>query len=271
MTGHDARGPAQAPRQAGGPPPARLLQVELRRASTELAAFMALSPLLQAAPRGEPHPVLVLPGFMAGDESTIALRGYLRTLGYPVQGWRLGRNVGPSREILTGLDRCLTELADRHGRRVSVVGWSLGGIFGRELAHRHPGSVRQVITLGSPFRLADPSQSRASQLFDRYSHLHVDPSEFPRGERARRPLPVPTTAIYSRSDGVVAWQTCLDSPGHRENVEVRSSHCGMGHHPAAVYVVADRLAQRDGRWAPFRPPVFLRRFYPGPASVARAA
>lgn len=247
----------------GGPPSPWLLQAEPIRAATEFAGFMATAPLLQTVPPGDAHPVLVLPGFMAGDVSTLVLRTYLAGLGYPVQGWRLGRNTGPSQQILDGMDDGLRDLADAHGRPVSLVGWSLGGIYARELARRHPDRVRQVITLASPFGLADTRPDRSSRLFDTYSHMRVAPADLPRADDVRAPLAMPSTAVYSRSDGVVAWQTCVATPGRQsENVEVCASHCGMGHHPAAMYVIADRLAQPEDAWTPFRPPALLRGLYP---------
>jgi pimeloyl-ACP methyl ester carboxylesterase len=134
---------------------------------------------------------------------------------------------------------------------VSVVGWSLGGIFARELARAHPEQVRLVITLATPFR--DISASHATRL------VSIRPGGRPLREahdlRAwlRRPLPVPTTSIYSRSDGIVAWRSCLEDEGpERENVEVACSHTGMGFHPATFAVISDRLALPEGRWAPYR-------------------
>ena len=127
-----------------------------------------------------------------------------------------------------------------------MIGWSLGGIFARDLARRSPDSVRQVVTLGSPFRLARHSQSRATKVFDRFSHLHVEHRTLPL-ESENMPLLVPATSIYSHFDGIVHWQTCLDTPGERcENIAVMASHLGLGHHPASIWAVADRLAQPEG-------------------------
>jgi hypothetical protein len=121
-----------------------------------------------------------------------------------------------------------------------------------------------VITLGSPFRLTRHSQSRASSVFDMYAHLHVEHRTLPL-EPDGCPLPVPATSIYSHFDGIVHWQTCLDTPGeHCENIAVMASHLGLGHHPAALYAVADRLAQPEGTWRPFKPPVYLRPAFPRP-------
>jgi len=228
-------------------PPSPLLTVFEGRAWLELASVVPALPILDRAPTGDGHPVLVIPGWLAGDISTRTLRWFLRGRGYHVHGWRLGRNVGATETIVEGLGKRFHALRARHRRRLSIVGWSLGGIYARELARRFPDDVRQVITLGSPF--ADPSATIPARL---YRALLGGPRDG--RPRLADPLPVPATSIYSRSDGVVAWRSCLDTPGpQRENIEVWSSHCGLGHHPAALLVIADRLAQAEGAWRPFVP------------------
>lgn len=245
-------------------PPLSLYLSEPVRALGELALFYAARPYVPALPRGDGHPVLVLPGLSADDSSTVALRGALRELDYRVHGWRLGRNIGPTAACLDRMRACLGRVHARYDRPVSLIGWSLGGIFARRLARENPDWVRQVITLGSPFRLARTSQSRAHTVYERYSHLHVENGSTPI-EMEDRPLPVPASSIYSRLDGIVAWQACLDVPGPRsENIAVLASHLGIGHHPAALYAVADRLSQREGAWAPFRRPAHLRWAFPRP-------
>jgi hypothetical protein len=130
--------------------------------------------------------------------------------------------------------------------------------------------VRQVITLGSPFGLIRHSQTRASGAFHRFAHLHVEHRNVPL-ESEKLPLPVPATSIYSHLDGIVHWQTCLNTPGGQcENVAVHASHLGLGHHPAAIWAIADRLAQPEGTWQPFRPPAFLRPAFPRPHHPAPA-
>ena len=229
-------------------PSAALLALE-GRAWLEFASLIPTLPVLQAAPRGDGHPVLVLPGWLASDRSTQALRWFLRDRGYHAHGWRLGRNDGPSPEIVSGLAARLDALRARHGRRVSLVGWSLGGIYARELARRRPDDVRQVITLASPFRDPDATSVFIARLAGRRPPRPPDVLA-----RLRSPLPVPTTAIYSRTDGIVAWQSCVEPRGAQsESIEVGTSHCGMGHHPAALLVIADRLAQPDGAWRHFEP------------------
>jgi pimeloyl-ACP methyl ester carboxylesterase len=235
------------------------------RAVADYGLYLAALPLLPRLPRGDGHPVLVLPGLLADDVSTRTLRAVLRRLGYDVHGWGLGRNIGPTAACVTGMRDLVSRLADKHGKPVTIVGWSLGGIFARDLARRTPESVRQVVTLGSPFRLTRNSQSRAMKVFDRYSHLHVEHRTLPL-ESETTPLPVPATSIYSHYDGIVHWQTCLDTPGEScENIAVMASHLGLGHHPASIWAITDRLAQPEGTWKPFKAPLFLRPAFPRPA------
>lgn len=245
-----------------GPPPVGWLLTEPARSALDLARLGLVAPWLARAPRGDGHPVLVLPGLLAGDVSTTVLRGFLLGLGYQTHGWGLGRNVGPTAEVVAGLPSALEQLALRVGAPVSVIGWSLGGIYARELARRRPELVRQVITLGSPFAIRDRRQSRASKTFDRHAHEHAEHFDIRAGQ-LRAPVPVPSTAVYSRRDGIVDWRGCIDPPGpRRQNIEVRCSHLGFGHDAATLWVVADRLALPAGAWTRFTPPRMLRLLYP---------
>ena len=229
------------------PPPSPALLALEGRAWFEFAALLPALPALASAPSGDGHPVLVLPGFMTTDRSTRALRWFLRDRGYHVHGWRLGWNRGPTAEIIVGLVARLDGLHRQHGRRVSLVGWSLGGIYARELARAHPEKVRCVITLASPFR--DPLATNVNRLA---SLAFAPPSPVVPTERLRAPLAVPSTSFYSETDGIVAWQSCLsDTSPRAENLAVRSSHCGMGHHPTVLLAIADRLSQPEGAWQPF--------------------
>jgi pimeloyl-ACP methyl ester carboxylesterase len=194
---------------------------------------------------------------MASDLTTRVLRGWLRRLGYPVAGWALGRNRGPTEEVVTELPALVDRLANEHGTPVSIVGWSLGGIFARRLALRAPAQVRQVISLGSPFALAGRpvDDSPGARVYRRLAPLHsTNRISLSRGSLAE-PLPVPSTSVYSRWDGVVDWRACLQPVTRTsENVAVHASHLGMGYDPAVLWVVADRLAQTEGGWRPFRRP-----------------
>jgi pimeloyl-ACP methyl ester carboxylesterase len=227
-------------------------------------AFAAGFPLLRLAPRGERHPVLVLPGLMASDVSTGTLRRWLRGLGYRVVGWELGRNRGPTQEVVDALPALVKRLADEDGRPVSIVGQSLGGIYARRLALRVPAEVRQVTSLGSPFRHAPGAgdDSPAARLYRSLASTHARTAG---RERLARPLPVPSTSVYSRWDGVVDWRACLqEATPTSENVAVHASHLGMGFDPAVLWVVADRLAQPKDGWQPFRPPAAFRALFPDP-------
>ena len=214
-----------------------LLALEAPRAVSELGLLAAATPLLARSPRGDGHTVLVMPGLGASDVSTRPLRRFLKSRGYDVHGWGLGRNAGPTARMVDGVARRFGDLHGRDGAPVSLVGWSMGGIFARRLARLNPESVRMVISLGSPFRMM--SGTRSDQLA------------------------MPSTAIYSKTDGIAPWQSCHDGDGARhESIEVIGSHCGLGHHPAVLHVVADRLAQPAGAWAPYEARGLWRTFFP---------
>jgi pimeloyl-ACP methyl ester carboxylesterase len=257
-----APGPSDDKGSAAGPS-TRLLLTEPIRGVADHAALLLATPVLAAAPRGDGHGVLVLPGLLASDSSTIPLRGFLRWLGYDVRGWDLGRNHGPTEAILAGLPRAVLDHSERTGRPVSIIGWSLGGVYAREMARRYPRQVRQVITLGSPFALKDLRQSHARGPFQRLRHLHAAEAELPTIEQRAKPISVPSTAVYSRWDGVVAWQACVEpETALHQNVEVRCSHLGFGVDPATLWLIADRLATPAGQRVSFRPPLPLRPLYP---------
>ena len=243
-------------------PAARLFLTEPARGLTDFGMLFTAS-WLAAAPRGDGHGVLVLPGFLATDASTGVLRRYLRKLGYNVRGWEMGRNVGPTERVFDQLPRAVTAFANWTGRPVSLIGWSLGGIYARELARADPERVRQVITLGSPFALSDSQQSRADSMYRRHAHLHAA-GRVPPPEQVMRPIGVPSTAVYSRRDGIVAWQACIGSPTElHDNVEVLCSHLGFGVDASTLWLIADRLALPAGTQPRFVPPPRRRHLYPG--------
>ena len=231
--------------------PGRVRLLTEARALLELVATVLAEPLFRRLPPGDGHPVMVLPGFLASDASTIPLRLFLRARGYAPYGWGAGRNLGrPGQEdeVLLALQR----IVHHHGRKVSLVGWSLGGVYAREIARLAPGRVRQVVSMGSPFT-GNPRANHAWELYERLSGRTYDEIR-QMAARIRRPPPVPSTAIFSRSDAITAWQCCVQPPGPRaENVEVESSHLGYGHNPLVLYVIADRLAQKEGAWRAFDP------------------
>lgn len=237
------------------------------RAASEFGLFGAsLAPMLALSARGDGHPVLVLPGLLASDRSTLALRRVLTRLGFDARPWKLGANLGMRTVGRNGekLQSRLDEIHQESGKKISLLGWSLGGVLARLLATRAPEIVRQVITLGSPFA-GDPKSTNAWKTYEWASGTKIDDRE----SRAllaeiQSPSSVASTAIYSRGDGICAWQTCLDrSPANRrENIEVHGSHCGLGVNPSVIYAVADRLAQPESEWTPFRAKGLARILYP---------
>jgi len=246
--------------------PSLTMQLLETRAIGELCAYAWSYPFLHLAPRGDGHAVLVLPGFLASGRSTFPLRHILKRLGYKGHRWKLGRNLGPAgindKDVLARMH----ELRVRYGRRVSLIGWSLGGLYARELAWRAPDDVRMVITLGSPFRHQE--HTAATWIYNELhgNHLdHVDPEVL---ERVEDVPPVPCTSIYSRSDGVVPWQCSLEVASDRtENIRVYGSHCGLGHNPAALWAIFDRLAQPADLWQPFERNLCRMFSYPKPDTL----
>jgi len=242
---------------------------ELPRVLLEMTSLTYSWPLLNTSPRGDGHSVLVLPGFTAGDQSTLVLRRLLERRNYRALPWLLGQNTG-SFELQ---DRLMTRfqavLAEAEGK-VSLIGQSLGGVFARVLARQWPDRVRQVITLGSPFGSSGPEtvNSLVSRLFQTVSGMSSEEMRDQMLDLRAESLPVPTTAIYSRTDGVVHWSTCIDRPGAQsENIEVLGSHSGMAFNPMVLNALLDRLAQRDGQWQPFKRDTLCRSLmYPNPAS-----
>lgn len=248
-----------SPRPVRAPGLGRLMMEA--RAPFEFAASIAAAPVLLRAPRGDGHPVLVYPGFMATDLSTRPLRRLLHTLGHDVAGWEQGRNLGPRDHTLARAQQRIVDLHARTGRTVSLVGWSLGGLYARELAKLAPQCVRLVVSLGSPF--TGPEDANHAKGLYRWLHRGRPAARAPRD--LITPPPVPTTSIYSRSDGIVSWQCSVEQAGPTtESIEVAASHLGLGVNPLALYALADRLAQPEGRWRPFDRAGLRRAFYPDP-------
>ncbi|APW42403.1 esterase/lipase family protein [Rhodoferax saidenbachensis] len=234
------------------PAPNALLMALEFRAPWEFWSLLPSWPALMRAPVGDGHPVIVFPGLSASDGSTLPLRGYLQNLGYDVSGWNQGYNFGPRAGILETAKRQVLDTCEAAGEPVSLVGWSLGGVYARELAKELPQCVRSVITLGTPFSGSHKS-TNAWRLYELTSGRSIT-QEVENFDLPTAP-PVPTTSIYSRTDGVVAWSASLQATSranpNTENVEVFASHIGLGLNPTAWWVVADRLAQTPGTWKPF--------------------
>lgn len=233
------------------PPSAWLMALEVR-AIWEFSALLPAWPLLNRAPRGDNHAVVVFPGLTANDISTAPLRRYLQLLNHSASGWDQGFNFGPRPGVMNEARDQLVRTFENTGRKVSLIGWSLGGIYARELAKELPNMVRSVITLGTPFAGSHKS-TNAWRLYELASGRSVERETASYDLPA--PPPVPTSSIYSRTDGVVAWQGSIQSPSRRnpqtENIEVMASHVGLGFNPSAWWAIADRLAQPEGQWAPF--------------------
>lgn len=205
---------------------------------------------------------MLLPGFVAGDMSTAPLRGLLSRLGHEPTGWGLGRNLGPTAETIDGMIRRLREEADRAEGPIPLIGWSLGGIYARVLAQDHPDLVDQVISLGSPFNIGLDEPTSVNGFWNTLAQRQTFVRD--RGSLDIDVIPVPSTAVFTRTDGVVAWQSCVQSEDERsENIEVRGSHCGLGYNLAVAYLIADRLTQNRVDWSPFGPPSALRPLFRG--------
>jgi pimeloyl-ACP methyl ester carboxylesterase len=233
------------------PPSLGLLLAEAR-SLLELNASVLLSPVLRQASKGDGHPVLVLPGFLASDLSTLLLRRFLKHLGYQSNAWGLGRNIGGVYRMRTQLGELLTGIHARSGRKVSLIGWSLGGVYARDLALNMPDMVRSVITMGCPFA-GDLTATNARRIYEVLSGEPIKNVALDDLKALSGDLPVPTTSIFSRTDGIVNWQTSLVKPSPTaENIEVcLASHVGLGVNPAVLWAVADRLAQPEGEFLPF--------------------
>lgn len=248
-----------------------LFATEIGRSMMEYGACKVSSPLLNQLERGDGHPVIVIPGFMSSDSSTSTLRCFLEKLGYSTYGWELGRNYGATKYIRLLLDR-LEDIKEQHdGESVSVIGWSLGGVYARELAKERPDLVRQVITLGSPFTGLKKSNniSWIYRMLNRGRSVESIKSNMM--EKMSVSPPVPTTAIFSKGDGIVSWQYCmeLEETEIAQNIQVNGSHLGLGHNPTVFPIIADRLAQDPNFWCKFEfnVPLLSRVLYPNLASA----
>ncbi|MEY4882926.1 MAG: hypothetical protein RIS34_780 [Pseudomonadota bacterium] len=260
------------PSTALPPPSAWLLAMELR-APWEFGAVLPAWPLLQQAPQGDGHPVIVFPGLSANDLSTLPLRRFLDNKGYAVSGWEQGLNLGPRVGVLDAAQKQLAANFERSGQKVSLVGWSLGGVYARELAKVMPHAVRTVITLGTPFA-GSPKSTNAWRIYELASG-HKAEHEANDYDLPTAP-PVPTTSVYSRSDGIVAWQASIQAPCLQnpctENIEILASHLGMGLNPSAWWAIADRLSQPEGQWQRFERKRGLHsRIFPDPQRHAEDA
>lgn len=238
------------------------------RGLLEMALLPASLPLLMEAPQGDGHPVLLLPGFMASESSLIALKLMLQNKGYDVHTWGLGRNMGFRSKHANALPQKIRHLHFITGKKISLVGWSLGGVFSMYGAQNSLECVRSIITLGSPVSVDEEgskSPTAVKALYRLVSHrlgagAHMMQPKV-KVMRERRRLAVPTSCLYSLSDGVVPPQeaTIDGDPALHENIRVPGSHIGLGFNGIVLSIVADRLAQPENQWQPFAPQGLLAR------------
>lgn len=239
------------------PPSKLLLVLEAVRSLFEYTQSILLSiPLQYISPKGDGHPVVVFPGLGTADGSTHYVRSFLTSLGYNVYPWGMGRNLGPRNGLdnLTSLILArIREISEENGgAKVSLIGWSLGGIYVREIAKAAPELVRQVITLGTPFK-GDPDATNVTALYEFLSKdkSHYDPAIV---ESIAKKPDVPFTSIYSKTDGVVAWESSIEVVTDiSENIEIPvASHLGLGHNPICLHIIANRLAQAANKWQHYK-------------------
>lgn len=183
---------------------------------------------------------ILLPGFGAGPRSMRVMESFLRRRGHRARDWGLGQNTGDVRQLRVELQRVVEQAIADHGEPVALVGWSLGGYIAREYAREHPAEVRKVVTLGSPV-VGGPRYTATAGWYRSQGH-DLDQIERAIADRYATPLRVPVVAVYSRRDGIVAWQACIDhwSPDVR-HVEVSETHIGLGFAPRVLAIVAEAI------------------------------
>ncbi len=225
------------------------------RVAFEALAHLSSRPLHRYLPKGDGHPVLVIPAFLTSDAFTATLRSSLAKLGYDPHPWGLGLNTGLHQSKLEQLQKRLKEIVLQRQQKITLIGWSLGGLYARSLANLNSEHVRQVITLGSPFGIpaveSEGVQSAVGRIFMLLNGGGTDPM-MDKPELWQDTPPVPFTGIFTESDGVVHWHYCLDEKHqHSENIRVPGSHVGLTHNPVVLYLLADRLKRRPERWRAF--------------------
>ena len=243
------------------PPHIALALTEAHRTAGECVALALSRRWLRKMPKGDGHGVMILPGFMGDDGYNAPLRRYLYTLNYTSYGWGQGRNLGPRGDLLDRTVDRMREIADETSGKISLIGHSLGGIYARELAKQAPEVVRQVISLGSPFGEGRDTGSYPRRLF---SLLNPDEEITVDQHSLSEPPAVPTTAVYSKGDGIVNWQTAVQQGVHKQaqNIEVWGSHCGLTLNPTVWFLLAERLVQAEKKWQPFERRNWRKLFYP---------
>jgi pimeloyl-ACP methyl ester carboxylesterase len=250
ITKATAYGIAAERRRPDKGPPRWLAWAEMPRTLAAILALPLAWPDLRRQPRGDGHRVIVIPGFAATDRSTAILRAYLCWLGYEATGWGMGRNMGAA-TIGIHNERLVERLETAYresGGPVTLIGWSMGGIMARLIARERADMVRGVITMGAPFT-GDPFANSAWRIYERLTgHSLSHPIAQEQIRVSKFAPPVPATAIYSTSDGVVAWQCCQEPHApHTRSIAVRSAHCGYGFHGGVFAIIARALASPRGK------------------------
>ena len=222
------------------------------RSLIELGSFFQALPGLRTMPKGDGHPVLVIPGFLTSDSIMLPLRWTLKNLGYKSEPWAYGTNRAFCPDISAALEKRIVELSEKTGQKVSIIGWSLGGVYARHISQHIPEHIRTVITLGTPFS-RNMTSGVAVKLYELWNGQKLQKTPTELLDKIRKPLPIPYTSIYSKTDCIVAWQcsVCELSSENVEHVEIKGSHLGLGFNPGALWVIADRLAQPENEWQPF--------------------
>jgi pimeloyl-ACP methyl ester carboxylesterase len=234
----------------------------------DAASFPLGALALARVPKSDGHAVLVLPGYLSGDQPTWLLRWFLTQAGYRAYPWELGLNFGFSTahpyDIEALIEHRLKEVFIESGdRKISLIGWSLGGVYAKALARRYPALIRDVITLGSPIS-GNTTKVSIGRLYQWVSKMQFADPEFARKMReSTAPLTgVPITAFYCKKDGVVPWRNACEKPGPLvQNIEVEASHVGMGFDAFVFYLIAHRLANSSAKqWRPLDVPGLWRNF-----------
>jgi pimeloyl-ACP methyl ester carboxylesterase len=212
------------------------------RAPFEFASVALHFHALRQAPRGNGRAVLLVPGYLADDHSMRPLGAYLKYLNYDVYYTELGRNMGKVNADMMRLgDRVESVSQSVGGEKVTLIGWSLGGVLTREVARLFPDVVQEVITLGTPI-VGGPKFTSVGKRYAKRNNIDLDEFELDVHQRNSIGLTQPVTSIYSKSDGVVAWQASVDTYNHQAiNIEVNGSHMGLGVNPKVWLTIADVL------------------------------
>lgn len=226
------------------PPPPLFNMVMESRSLLEWSSIYCLYPFIPKRIKGKGKPVLFIPPYLGDDFSTTFVRKYLKSLGFATYKWELGFNMVKSHYI-PRLEEKLEDIYQLHQEKVSIVGWSGGGIFAKIMANRHPDQVEQILTIGSPIWGVMDMKTPVYGLMEFFRGKSLKE----RNERflaELEPIPkVPVTCIYTKTDGLVPWKHCMEAATYRKdikNIEVFGSHTGMGANASVLLVTANMLS-----------------------------